>query len=153
MKSPIHEGYEYQGYFTVSIILHLMLRYGVLFGEETVMSSRQRDIKWWCWISISNPAYHSANYMSSKTLQFLLRFMSSTCPVLPHFAYSVTNFTIGVDVIKSENRGKTRHIFALRGVFIWYECFSVATVIFLLSITAMLGLLKLSSLQRIDIIY
>lgn len=25
MQSPIHEGYEYQDYFTVSIILQLML--------------------------------------------------------------------------------------------------------------------------------
>ena len=31
---------------------------------------------------------------SSKTSLFLLRFKSSTCPVLPHFAYSVTNLTI-----------------------------------------------------------
>ena len=26
MQSPIHEGYEYQDYFTVSIILQLMLK-------------------------------------------------------------------------------------------------------------------------------
>lgn len=44
---------------------------------------------------------------SSKKPQFLLRFMFSTCLVLPHFAYAVKKLTIFRRNIKSVNCGKS----------------------------------------------
>ena len=46
-------------------------------------------------------------YLRSNTSPFLLRLMSSICPDLPRFAYSVIVLTISGATAYPANRGKT----------------------------------------------
>ena len=49
MRSAIHEGYEYQDYFTVSIILQLMLRQTdaeIIIDRKDFKGDKFDDLKW-----------------------------------------------------------------------------------------------------------